>query len=148
MNRSELLTFLRGHRYAVQSSVSPAAAPQAAVVGIVVTDNLEIVFDTLAATRKSQNLRRNPKIAFVIGGLTPSDERTVQYEGVADEPSGAELEALRSLYFARFPDGRERLAWPGLTYMRARPTWIRFSDYIVTPPLVLEFRAAQLQALA
>src|SRR5678816_1660785 len=99
MNRSELLSFLRGHKYAVQSSVSSAAAPQAAVVGIVVTDDLEIVFDTLGATRKAQNLRINPKIAFVIGGFTPSDERTVQYEGVADEPSGAELDALKQLYF-------------------------------------------------
>jgi uncharacterized protein YhbP (UPF0306 family) len=148
MNRSELLAFLRGHKYAVQSSVSAAAAPQAAVVGIVVTDDLEIVFDTLGATRKAQYLRSNPKIAFVIGGFTPSDERTVQYEGVADEPSGAELDALKRLYFERFPDGRERQTWPGLTYFRARPTWIRFSDYIVAPPAILEFDAAQLRALA
>jgi general stress protein 26 len=148
MKRNELLTFMRGHKYAVQSSVSPAAAPQAAVVGIVVTDDLEIFFDTLGATRKTQNLRRNPKIAFVIGGLTPSDERTVQYEGIADEPSGPELDALKSLYFARFPEGREREAWPGLTYVRARPTWIRYCDYIVAPPLIMEFRAADLRALA
>ena len=76
---------------AVESSASDTGTPQAAVVGFAVTDQFEIVFDTLASTRKAQNLRHHPKIAFVIGGLVDGDERTVQYEGVADEPSGAEL---------------------------------------------------------
>ena len=35
-----------------------------------VTDDFEVFFDTLDTTRKVRNLRRNPKIAFVIGGLT------------------------------------------------------------------------------
>ena len=47
MTQSELLDFMRGHRWAVQTSVSGAGAPQAALVGIAVTDDLEIVFDTL-----------------------------------------------------------------------------------------------------
>jgi general stress protein 26 len=139
VTRLELLGFLRGHSLVVQTSVSPTGAPQAAVVGAVVTDQLEIVFDTLDSTRKVQNLRRNPQIGFVIGGLTPGDERTVQYEGVADEPQGEELERLKELYFAQFPDGRERQKWPGLIYLRARPTWIRYSDYNVNPPLIVEF---------
>ena len=69
MTRDELLEFMRSHRYAVESSVSPAAAPEAAVVGIAVTDRFEIVFDTLASSRKAENLRRHPRIAFVIGDL-------------------------------------------------------------------------------
>src|SRR5262249_11225309 len=142
MTRSELLQFMRGHLLAVQTSVSPAAAPQAAVVGIVVTDDFEIFFDTLDVTRKMHNLRRNPKIAFVIGGLTKEDERTVQYEGVADEPAGAELERLKEFYFIRFPDGRERQSWPGLVYVRARPIWIRYSDFNQTPPKIVEYSFA------
>ena len=139
MTRSELLQFMRGHSLAVQASVSPSVAPQAAVVGMVVTDDFEVFFDTLEVTRKMHNLRRNPKIAFVIGGLTNGDERTVQYEGVADEPVGAELEHLKELYFIRFPDGRERQSWQGLVYVRARPTWIRYSDFNRTPPEIVEF---------
>ena len=139
MTRSGLLQFMRSHSLAVQASVSPSAAPQAAVVGIVVTDDFEVFFDTLDATRKMHNLRRNPRIGFVIGGLTPGDERTVQYEGVADEPVGLELERLKELYFLRFPDGRERQSWRGLVYVRARPTWIRFSDFNRTPPEIVEF---------
>jgi hypothetical protein len=143
MTRSELLQFLRGHSLAVQTSVSPSLAPQAAVVGIAVTDDFEVVFDTLDVTRKVTNLRRNPRIAFVVGGLTHGDERTAQYEGVADEPVGAELERLKQFYFIRFPDGRARESWPGLIYVRARPTWIRYSDYNQAPPRVVEFSFEQ-----
>ena len=139
MDRAELLAFMRRHRLAVQSSVSPAAAPQSAVVGIAVSDSLEIVFDTLDVTRKAQNLHRNGQIAFVIGGLVPGDERSVQYDGVALFPSGAELERARELYFSVWPDGRERLSWPGLVHVLARPTWIRFSDFNQRPPQIVEF---------
>ena len=139
MTRSELLKFMRSHSLAVQTSVSPSLAPQAAVVGIVVTDDFEIFFDTLDSTRKVNNLRRNPNIAFVIGGLTHGDERTVQYGGIVDEPAGIELECLKEFYFIRFPDGRERQSWPGLVYIRARPMWIRYSDFNQAPPEIVEF---------
>jgi len=138
-----LLAFLREHRLAVQASIS-AAGPQAAVVGFAITDQFEIVFDTLGSSRKAQNLRRNPKLAVVISGVTPGDERTVQYEGVADEPSGAELERVKAVYYAVHPDGPSRLAWPGLTYVRVRPTWIRYSDYSIDPPEIIEFHTEQL----
>jgi general stress protein 26 len=99
MIRQDLLVMMRGHRFAIQTSVSPTASPQAAVVGVVVTDDFELFFDTLDTTRKMQNLRQNPKIAFVLGGTVEGDERTVQYEGIADEPKGSELERLKSIYF-------------------------------------------------
>ena len=144
MTPIELLAFLRRHSLAVQASVSTATAPQAAIVGFAVTDRFELVFDTVDTTRKVQNLRRNPKIAFVIGGLTSGDERTVQYEGVADEPAGAELAQLQEVYFKVFPDGPERKQWAGITYVRVRPTWIRYSDFNRAPPQILEFTPAQL----
>ena len=111
MTRDDLLQFMRSEKYAVQTSVSAAGSPQAAVVGIAVTDAFEIVFDTVASSRKASNLRANRSIAFVIGGTRDGDERTVQYEGIADEPSGEELDRLCAVYYAKFPDGRDRLAW-------------------------------------
>ena len=146
MTRQELLEFIRGHSLVVQTSVSPTNGPQAAVVGVVATDELEIVFDTLATTRKVRNLRANPKIAFVIGGLTDGDERTAQYEGLADEPTGRELARLKELYFQFFPDGCERQTWPDLVYIRARPTWIRYSDFNQNPPVIAEFTQSELTA--
>ena len=139
-----MLEFLRQHRLAVQASVFASGGPQAAVVGFAITDRFEIIFDTLDSARKVPNLRQNPKLALVIGGLLPGDERTVQYEGIADEPSGEELERLTKVYYGVFPDGLSRRSWPGLVYVRVRPTWIRYSDYNVDPPEIVEFRREQL----
>ncbi len=139
-----LLDFMRLHRLAVQASVSAAGVPQAAIVGFAVTDQFEIVFDTVQTTRKAQNLRQNPPLALVIGGWVPDDERTVQYEGEADEPSGAELDRLKQVYYAAYPDGPDRASWPGLIYVRVRPTWVRYSDYNTDPPEIVEFRAEDL----
>jgi general stress protein 26 len=139
MDLKQVLVFLRQHRIAVQASVSATQCPQAAIVGVTVTDDLEIIFDTLQSTRKAQNLRRNAKVALVIGGWNPGDERTVQYEGTADEPSAAELERIKAAYYDVYPDGPSRLTWAGLTYVRVRPSWIRYSDYNVDPPRIVEF---------
>ena len=136
--RADILEFMRGHSLAVQASVSPSNSPQAAVVGFIVTDDFEMFFDTLDSTRKVSNLRQNVRIALVIGGLTDGDERTVQYEGVADEPKGLELERLKERYFVRFPDGRDRRTWPGLTYVRTRARWLRFSNFNQAPPEIVE----------
>ena len=138
--RQQILEFMRAHRMAVQASVANWSAPQAAAVGIVVTDAFEVFFDTLDTSRKAANLRTNSNVAFVIGGLLDGEEKTVQYEGVADEPRGVELEQLKQEYFASFPDGPERQAWAGITYVRARPRWLRFSDFTQSPPEIIELR--------
>jgi len=143
MTRAELLAFLRSYRLAVQATVSPTGAPQAAVVGFAVSDNLELVFDTLSTTRKVENLRREPRVALVVGW---DDERTAQIEGPADEPHGAELDRLKRVYFAAWPDGPEREAWPGITYVRVRPVWVRFSDFRERPPCIVELNAEALRA--
>lgn len=146
MTRTDVLAFLRQQRLAVQASISAVAAPQAAVVGIAVTDRLEIIFDAVESSRKIPNLRKNPRIALVIGGWMPGDERTVQYEGIADEPAGDELERVKAAYYAVYPDGPSRLQWPGLTYVRIRPTWIRYSNFNVGPPEIVEFSGEALAA--
>jgi len=139
ITRADLLRFLEAHRTAVQCSVASGGAPQAAVIGVAVTADLELVFDTLESTRKVANLRADPRIALVLGG-GDGEEITVQYEGLADFPAGEELHRLREVYYAAFPDGPQRLAWPGLVYVRVRPTWIRYSDYRGEPAVIEEFR--------
>jgi hypothetical protein len=138
VTRSGILDFMRSHSLAVQASVSPGGTPQAAVVGFIVTDDFEIVFDTFDTTRKVINLRRNASCAFVIGGMSNGDERTVQIEGIVDEPTGTDLERVKRIYFARFPDGRQREHSPGVTYLRLRPLWLRFSDFNQSLPAITE----------
>ena len=148
MTPAELLEFMRTQRLAVEASCAPERCVQAALVGIAVTDAFEIVFDTLDTTRKARNLRASPRAAFVLGGWVDGQERTVQFEGIADEPAGAELERIREVYFGVWPDGPARASWPGITYFRVRPTWIRFSDFNCTPPQISEFSSDQLRGPA
>ena len=148
MRRADLIAFIRSHKYAVQASISPDGRPQAAVVGIAVSDDFEIVFDTLDTARKAMNLDANARIAFVIGGTTDGDERTMQYEGVAERPSGAARDAALALYFSVFPEGRSRLSWRGIAHFQVTPTWIRYSDYNANPPVIVELSAEEIHALA
>jgi hypothetical protein len=133
----EIAQFMRQSKYAVVASCSSDGSPQAAVVGIAVSEELEVFFDTLGGSRKIANLRADQRVALVMW----VGERTVQYEGIADEPRGADLERLRELYFEVFPDGRERVGWPDITYVRARPRWIRSSDFGTDPPRIFELSA-------
>jgi hypothetical protein len=64
---------------------------------------------------------------------------------VADEPGGAERDRIIDLYLDVWPDGRSRQSWPGLIYMRVRPTWIRFSDFNRDPPYIVEYSGQQLE---
>jgi hypothetical protein len=140
MDQTSIYDFLRRHRYAVVSSTSASsdfapAASQSALVGIAVTPALEIVFDTLKTSRKYPNLIQRPACSLVIGWEA---EQTVQYEGTAFEPHGAELERYQQLYFAEWPDGPKRRTWPHIAYLVVRPRWLRFSDYAQSPPLIEE----------
>ncbi len=136
MKRDELAAFLRAQPWAVEASVTGGGEPQAAVIGVAVTDKLELIFDTLATSGEAANLRANPRIALVVGW---DDGQTAQVEGIADEPVGADLQAAKDVYLRRFPDGHERAALPDITYFRIVPRWIRYSDFRTTPPTVLVF---------
>jgi len=65
MTRPDLVAFIRKHRWGVEASVTATGQPQAAVVGVAVTDELELVFDTLGDTRKAANLRQPAAYACV-----------------------------------------------------------------------------------
>ncbi|SRR5712671_4207306 len=137
MLKDDLHAFIGRHKLAVLATATADGAPQAALVGIAVTPDLEIVFDTLRTTRKARNLQENSSAALVIGC---TEEITCQYEGVATELSGDDLAKYKRTYFTAFPDGPTRESWPGITYYVVRPRWIRFSDYTQSPPRIEEVR--------
>ncbi len=134
MGRDDLVAFVRQHRLAVVATAAVDGRPSAALVGIAVSDDFELVFDTDEATHKAANLRANPKVALVVGW---EGERTLQIDGLADEPTGSERERLRQVYFDAFPDGRDRLTWPGIAYVRVTPTRARYSDLNTRPPTLV-----------
>jgi len=135
MTKAELFAFLSGSKLAVLGSVSPEGAPQSALVGIAVTEELEIIFDTLDTTRKYRNLIRNCRASFVVGW---EGEKTVQFEGEAFLPEGEELGRYKKIYFGTWSDGPARESWPGIAYFVVRPLWIRYSDFDERPPRIEE----------
>lgn len=137
MDKAALYSFMTRARYGVVSSLAADRTPQSALVGVALTPELEIVFDTLKATRKYVNLvsRSACSVALWWGG-----EQTVQIDGIAFEPTGAERDRYCEAYFAAWPDGRNRLTWAGITHLVVRPRWIRATDYDQAPPLIEETR--------
>jgi PPOX class probable F420-dependent enzyme len=140
MDRDALVPFARARGLAVLATTSADGRPQAAVVGIAITDDGDIVFDTTRTSRKFANLTRQPRVALVIG-FDWADEQTVQIEGAAAEiPQDNPAVAA---YYEQFPTGRERAAWPDIAYVRIHPDWGRYSDYRRKPSVRKKFRCPQ-----
>lgn len=136
MTEADLYRFLAESTLAVLGSVAKDGTPQSALVGFAVTADLEIVFDTVKSSRKYANLIASPACSFVIGW---KGERTVQYEGVAEECGGEECEGYKEVYFRAWPECAAHQSWPGIVYFVVRPVWIRYSDFERSPALIREF---------
>lgn len=129
---AEVRAFIDSCGLGVLGTFSASGVPQTAVMGIAVSPELEIIFDTLTTTRKYANLKAHPQCSISIW----KGEFAVQYEGVAEELSGEDRTRYLDIYFQKMPDGRDRLSWPGITHFVVRPTWVRLSDYNVRPPRI------------
>jgi PPOX class probable F420-dependent enzyme len=126
MDVSELVAFVRERTLAVVATLGPDGFPQAALVGMAATERGELVFDASASSRKVANIRRDPRIAAVVGW---EDEVTMQVEGRADVPQGADRDRCLEAYFLTFPGGRERARSADITHIRVVPGWLRYSDF-------------------
>lgn len=136
MTLTEVHDFIAQQKLAVLSTTTVANSSQSALIGIALTPEFEIVFDTVKSSRKYPNLVVNPACSFVIGW---TGEQTVQYEGAARELSGAELAHYQQIYFETWPECRAHQSWPGIVYFAVRPKWLRYSDFDQNPPLIREF---------
>ena len=138
--------YLERHDLAVLATASPSGSPAAALIGIAVAGKsngqaMAVIFDTLTTTRKYARLKANPRVALVIG---LGDETTLQLDGEAEELAGEALAEAKAIYFRKWPDGREREAWPNITYFKVRPRWIRHSDFGRQPPRIIELGIVEL----
>jgi len=133
----KILAFLNQNTLGVISTIHvDKNAPESAVVGFGNTENLELVFGTLASTRKYKNLMINPNLSFVIGWSSTTG--TLQYEGVAHELSAEEIEKYTPLLLSKSEGHKKFINHPEQKYFLVTPTWIRFSDNAGNPPEVYE----------
>lgn len=126
VNKQFLYDFIKKQLLAVLTTVNEKSQPEAALIGIVVTPELEIVFDTANTSRKYLNIIQNPAVALVIGW---DNEITLQYEGIATELKGDDV-FYKEIYFDTFKDGRQRAeSMHGIVHFKITPHWVRYCNY-------------------
>lgn len=107
---------------AVLATASPAGRPEAALLGVAVTDSGELVVDILGNARKLANIERNDQVALVIGW----DEVSMQVEGRIRLVGGDERRACEQVYLDQFPGSR--VADPAFAVAVITPDWVRRYD--------------------
>ncbi|AKM78683.1 TPA: hypothetical protein DDZ49_02475 [Candidatus Wolfebacteria bacterium] len=127
--KQEALDFLKQHVIAVVATTDEDHKPNAATVLYHIDDDMNLFFMTRKQTRKYANIRRNGRIAVVVG--TGDGPGTIQAEGEASviedglEKFFAEVKEnkmLKELYYGPF------LLLPGadLAVVRIRLDWMRY----------------------
>jgi general stress protein 26 len=130
VDTAALIEYVRSHRDGVVATIGPNGAPQSAYLSLTATDRGELVFDARVDSRKVANILHDPRVAVVIGG---ADGTTLQCEGVADAPVGAERERCTAAYLATFPQFTDSLQGDsdstGVVVVRITLSWARFGDF-------------------
>ena len=93
------------------------------------------MFNTYTTSRKYKNLKNNPAVSIVVWD---GDKIEVQYEGMAQEIEGAELEKFKGYY-------NEKTNWriwkiKEFRYFKVTPNWIKFSDFTIFPERSFEIK--------
>ncbi|MDX1765557.1 MAG: pyridoxamine 5'-phosphate oxidase family protein [Candidatus Saccharimonadales bacterium] len=136
MNKQAVLNFCRQFQYGTLATVSQEGNPEASTIEYALSDDFELIFDTMEDYRKCLNLKSNPKVAFVFGW---DNTRTVQYEGVARELSGDELTKYQQIYIKHHPNVKKWMHEEGIVFYAVQPAWIRYADWNKFPPQTNEF---------
>lgn len=125
-----LHSFIKDHKLAVIATVTGDSLPEAAVIGIAVTENLELICSSFSTSRKYRNLSKNPRVALVIGW---EKGRTVQYEGVAQELPEDEAEGYLESTLDKTPSVGKYVQREFRAVYKITPKWIRFTNLSVDP---------------
>lgn len=125
-----LYRFLKDHKLGVIATVSGDVLPEAAVIGIAVMENLEIICSSFVTSRKYKNIQKNPSVALVIGW---EKGKTAQYEGIAEELSQDEAERHLETSLEKVPSIAKYIELEHQVIYKIKPKWIRLSDLSVDP---------------
>lgn len=134
----KIYEFIKTHDLAVLSTVTSDVLPQSAVVGFAENENLELFFGTSSEARKYTNLKKNPRVAIVIGW---DQGKTVQYEGEALELQDEKVrqEAI-NMYLSKTPSAAKFLSDSKEAIFKVVPKWIKYTDLSVDPWNVIELK--------
>lgn len=132
--KDTILSFLKENKLAVLSTVDNNK-PESAVIFFSETEDLGIIFDTFNTYRKYRNLEDNQNVSLVIGW---DNEITVQYEGVAKELQGREIDEGVKIHLNKLPHMAKWYEMEQTRYFQIRPKWIRYANLGANPHEVFE----------
>ena len=127
LSLSAFVAFARAEGMAVLATASPAGEPEAALLGVAVTDAGELVVDIVGTARKLANIERNDQVALVIGW----GEVSFQIEGRIRLVDGEERRRYEQVYLGRFPGSR--VTDPAFAVAVITPGWVRRYDARTDP---------------
>lgn len=130
-----MIEYVREQRFGVVSTLGPDGEPQSAFLSITATDLGEFVFDAKPDSRKVANIRRDPRIAVVVGG---SDGTTLQAEGRADLPDDPDLARCAAEYVQAFPEFADSVHDRTAVVIRVRLDRAKYSDFRGPSPVTAE----------
>lgn len=133
-----LIEFVRSRGVGVIATADPSGAPEAALMRLAITDDAELIFDTGTRSRKLHNIRERPHVAAVIGW---DDHVSIQLEGMAEIPTGANRERCVAAYLAQHPNMQDRAESSHVAHVRVRVTWVRYADFRPASRETIEFTA-------
>jgi hypothetical protein len=61
--------FIKKYALGIVATTGKDNKPEAALVGIAVSGNLEIIFDTVKSSRKYHNICKTPRLHWLSGGI-------------------------------------------------------------------------------
>lgn len=140
-NKEKIFDFIKDHRLAVMSTVNSSALPEASAVGFSfkhVGDSFEIHIATYDSSRKYANLKRNPRVALVVGW---EHGKTAQIEGVAEEVTNPEeIKEIEWADLEKMPTVAKYISPDQVVFFKISPVWMRYSNFSVEPWERIEFK--------
>jgi uncharacterized pyridoxamine 5'-phosphate oxidase family protein len=129
--------FIASRGLAAMATVTHDALPEVAIMGYKVLDDSRLFIGTFRDSRKYQNLKENPRVAFAIGW---EGGKTVQLEGEAYELSGDELETAKAQHLASMPTAAKFVAADQAVFFAVTKKWAKYTDLSKDPWEEIEVR--------
>ena len=126
MTKEQIFDFIKQHHIAVISTVNSSALPEASVVGFGIDQNFEIYVATYDSSRKFANIKKNPRVAMVIGW---EHGKTVQIEGEAEHITDSEkINEISMGVLEKMPTIAKYVKPERVVFLKITPKWLKYSD--------------------
>ncbi len=131
--------FMKSQKLCVVSTISGEGKPESALVAFSETENFEIIFGTFNNTRKYENLKKNGNVSIVIG-FDDELKKTIQYEGIALEAKGEEIEMCKRIHLKKNNKTKKYNDEKEQRFFIVKPKWLRYIDLDKEPEEIISLQ--------